>query len=60
MDFAYGMLEDTKEENRTACNRKESNFRPIIEIVDKHAKDNLDTPFDGLQEMVESMQIAKV
>lgn len=38
MDFVYDMLEKAKNKVHAACNRKELTFRPIIEIVQKHAK----------------------
>lgn len=43
MGFVYGLLEDANEEVHVACNRKESIFCPVIEIVEKHSKGRLDT-----------------
>lgn len=44
MGFVYVILEDAKHEIHAACNKKESTFRPVIELVDKHAKGRLETP----------------
>jgi len=43
MGFVYGMLQDAKDEVKASCNRKESVYRPILEIIEK-AKDKLDSP----------------
>ena len=42
--FVYGMLQDVKREVKASCNRKESIYRPILEIIEKKAKDRLDSP----------------
>lgn len=44
INFVYNMLEDAKNEIRTTCNRKESNFYLVIDIVKKSANGRLDTP----------------
>ena len=44
MGFVYGMLQDAKDEIKASCNRKESVYRPILEIIEKKAKDRLDSP----------------
>ena len=41
MGFVYGMLEDAKNEVQAACNRKESTYRPIIDIIEKELEEDL-------------------
>ena len=43
MGFVYGMLEDAKNEVQAACNRKESTYRPIIDIIEKESRGRLDS-----------------
>ena len=44
MGFVYGELKKTKEEIKEALNNIESNYRPILEIMDTRIEGRLDTP----------------
>lgn len=44
MDFDYGMLEDAKREIQNICNKKESIYGPMIEIIERKANGKLDSP----------------
>ena len=44
MGFVYGELKIAKEEIKNALNNIESNYRPILEIIDSKIEGRLDTP----------------
>lgn len=40
--FVYGILQDAKSDIKVVCCRRENNIGPIIEIIEKKAKNRLD------------------